>query len=430
MPRGRRPARSSRAIEAFADLKLNESTAGQPKYAVLRDYLAEEVASGRLKPEEALPPEVLLARSLGVARSTVRQAIAALEADGLVSRVQGKGTFIHKQARQRPKKGLDLFALVLPETETGFYPSLQRSFEAAAAQTHHQMLVCCTDNNVNKQADVILQLLDKQVGGVALVPTTAPTPPYQIRQLMRLGIPVVFCHRPVEGIEAPLLPIPFELVGRRAGEAFVSRGHRRVAFLSSQNSPATVAYETGLRQTLQAAGGTLPEHLVFRSVADPALRDSPEAELLALLERILAGEDAPTAIFASFDSLAELIYLLLTRLNRRVPEEISIIGVGGTVRKGVLQQRLSSVTVDEVRIGEQAAELLARMRSGELPLDALETHDIPISLYEGQTLGPAPALQHDTEPFPAERMAVGPAAHSGAEGPALESLSPVTVPRI
>ena len=42
---------------------------------------------------------------------------------------------------------------------------------------------------------------------------------------------MVFCHRRVEGIAAPLLAIPFHEVGRLAGQALAERGHRRVAFV-------------------------------------------------------------------------------------------------------------------------------------------------------------------------------------------------------
>ncbi len=47
---------------------------------------------------DALPSEPALAAEFGVARMTVRAALNRLEADGLISRIPGRGTF----ARQRP----------------------------------------------------------------------------------------------------------------------------------------------------------------------------------------------------------------------------------------------------------------------------------------------------------------------------------------
>lgn len=364
--------------------------APRPKYEQLRRQIAGEINSGRWKPGDALPTERWWADERGLARSTVRQALAALERDGLIRRRQGKGTFVEERARQRSRAGLNAFALVLPETQAGFYPSLQRSFDEAAAEVHHQLLVCNTGNNVDRQGNVILQLLDKQVAGVAIVPVTAPsTPDYQVRQLQSHGIPVVFCHRRVEGIDAPLLAIPFREVGRLAGRALAERGHRRVAFFAQQRASSSIEYEAGLRAGLAERRGRVPDGCTFFSSASIG-SDEHDREIAAALRAMLDRPGRPTAIFTSFDSVAENVYLLLERIGLRVPDDISLVGIGGVSRTGPMMRRLTSVTVDEVQIGRAAATMLDQMRRGELPLDDATTHLATIGLSRGQTLGPAP----------------------------------------
>jgi GntR family transcriptional regulator, uxu operon transcriptional repressor len=61
--------------------------------------LAESQRIG-LGPGSRLPTERQLAADLGVTRSGIRQALAALEADGLISREVGRGTFFSDAARQ------------------------------------------------------------------------------------------------------------------------------------------------------------------------------------------------------------------------------------------------------------------------------------------------------------------------------------------
>ncbi|PSK89684.1 GntR family transcriptional regulator [Murinocardiopsis flavida] len=63
-----------------------------PKYERLRRALA--AAIGALGDDAALPTERELAVQHGVSRATVRQALEALEAAGLVYRVQGAGTYV------------------------------------------------------------------------------------------------------------------------------------------------------------------------------------------------------------------------------------------------------------------------------------------------------------------------------------------------
>ena len=359
----------------------------QPKYLHLKNQLLAELHAGRLKPGQPLPSEEAVANELQVARSTVRQAFAELQRDGVLRRVQGTGTFVDEKACVQIRKGTDVFGLVLPSTRSGYYPSLQHGFEFACKESHNQMIVCCSENNLTKQSDVIVQLLDKDVGGIAMVPAPcAPTPVYQVRQIRERGVPLVFCHRGVEGIQAPLLAIPFKEVGRLAGEALAKQGHRRVAFICIRASDATRAYEAGLREVMTAWGGELSDEFVCHLGVSHADALGSEEAVLPVLEQMCCRADRPTAIMTGFDSESELIFLLLGQLGLKVPEDISLIGFGGSWREGAMLRRLAAVTVDETELGCKASRLLHQMRIGERPLDDQEKVAMPLSLSEGQTL--------------------------------------------
>jgi GntR family transcriptional regulator len=65
-----------------------------PVWAQIEERLAERIEGGHLGTGERLPPERELAEWLGVSRMTVRQALGALAARGLVERGVGRGTFV------------------------------------------------------------------------------------------------------------------------------------------------------------------------------------------------------------------------------------------------------------------------------------------------------------------------------------------------
>ncbi|MFH1300445.1 MAG: substrate-binding domain-containing protein [Planctomycetota bacterium] len=365
-----------------------EAVSTRTKYERIQEHVKKQIREGQLLPGTALPSEQQMANLFDSARSTVRQAMGMLEREGLVSRVQGKGTFVHKDARQRVASGLDILALVIPEVLSGYYPSLQHSFEEAASQSQNQMLVCCTRNNIDKQGNVILQLIDNQVGGVAIVPaSTPPTPAYQIRQLQKAGIPVVLCHRPVEGIIAPLLGLPFQQIGRLAGESLIECGHRRVAFFAPHCTQTTDLYLDGFQQALAEGGCELSKDRCYFGADGVIDMQELAAEITDTLQRMMHQPDRPTAIFTTFDSMAERLYLDLTRMGLRMPEDISLIGVGDKIRHSVLQQQIASVTVNESQLGRRAAELLNQMRSGELPIETSDSYVMPAEVYHGTTLG-------------------------------------------
>ena len=64
--------------------------------------IAEEIRKGRLAPGARLPTEQELMKAMGVSRTVVREAVAALRAEGLVTTRQGSGAFVAADASRVP----------------------------------------------------------------------------------------------------------------------------------------------------------------------------------------------------------------------------------------------------------------------------------------------------------------------------------------
>ena len=76
-----------------------------------------------------------------------------------------------------------------------------------------------------------------------------------------------------------------------------------------------------------------------------------------------------------------------------MPEDISLVGFGGTWRNSPILQRLTSVAIDEIATGHQAVELLEQMRNGKRPLDDNEEIVLPLSPTAGESLGAVPETE-------------------------------------
>ena len=68
----------------------------------LFEQLAGEIRSGRLAPSARLPTEEALTRAARVSRTVVREAVAALRAEGLVVTRQGVGAFVSAEPQRAP----------------------------------------------------------------------------------------------------------------------------------------------------------------------------------------------------------------------------------------------------------------------------------------------------------------------------------------
>jgi DNA-binding FadR family transcriptional regulator len=71
-----------------------DPSADRAVFRQLADLLRDQIMSGELAPGAPLPSELRLAQEYGLSRTTVRQAIAILRAEGLVSVERPRGTFV------------------------------------------------------------------------------------------------------------------------------------------------------------------------------------------------------------------------------------------------------------------------------------------------------------------------------------------------
>jgi GntR family transcriptional regulator len=79
-------------------LRSLDQVSSRPLYHQLKDLIRESIEQGRLEPHDRVPSEHELVRAYGVSRVTARQALADLAREGLVFRVQGKGSFVARPA--------------------------------------------------------------------------------------------------------------------------------------------------------------------------------------------------------------------------------------------------------------------------------------------------------------------------------------------
>ena len=77
-----------------------------PRCVAVYDKLFEMIKNGEFEHEDRLPTEPELAKLMGVSRTTLKQALAFLQDDGIIKNIQGKGNFIIKSG-DKLERGLE-----------------------------------------------------------------------------------------------------------------------------------------------------------------------------------------------------------------------------------------------------------------------------------------------------------------------------------
>ena len=65
-----------------------------PAYLQVKTFVQQHISSGEWRPGDPVPSEATLMQQFGISRMTVNRALRELTAEGMVTRVQGSGTFV------------------------------------------------------------------------------------------------------------------------------------------------------------------------------------------------------------------------------------------------------------------------------------------------------------------------------------------------
>lgn len=80
-----------------------EPVQSQRLYQLIATQIAQRIKDGEWRPGDRLPSEAEMARQFGVSRPTVREAMIALDAAGLVHVQNGNGIFVREPGKQEPR---------------------------------------------------------------------------------------------------------------------------------------------------------------------------------------------------------------------------------------------------------------------------------------------------------------------------------------
>jgi GntR family transcriptional regulator, transcriptional repressor for pyruvate dehydrogenase complex len=112
--------------------------------------LADDITSGKIAPGSRLPTEQKLIAATGVSRTVVREAVAALRAEGLVVTRQGVGAFVPENARRPLRIDFDQLSplravLDVMELRTGIEIEAAGLAAARASASQLRKIVHCFD---------------------------------------------------------------------------------------------------------------------------------------------------------------------------------------------------------------------------------------------------------------------------------------------
>jgi len=189
----------------------------------LFEQLAEQIKSGRLAPGARLPTEQELTRAARVSRTVVREAVAALRAEGLVVTRQGVGAFVTAEPQRAPFRidpdKLKSIDDILNVMELRLGVEIESAGLAAERASRAQVRAIATAlEAVERAAEQGKTAVDEDLGLHRAIASATGNPEF-VRFLQFIGRHLI-PRRTVSGLT--------EQIGRRAYLALIQEEHRRI----------------------------------------------------------------------------------------------------------------------------------------------------------------------------------------------------------
>lgn len=357
-------------------------------YHQVAGLLRDQILSGELEPGAKLPPELELAEQYDLSRGTIRQAILLLVAEGLVERIQGKGTFVRRLEQGSSNGGV--IGITLPYAHDSLAIDILLGAESAAKSRGYSLLFSYTGENIQQEAIDIQRMRAEKAQGFIIFPSTNVTYDEAIWQLRKEGFPFVLVDRYFPGLTSDYVGVDNLGGAYRVTEHLINLGHRAIAFIGASDTQTTSVNDRfqGYKRALASHGLVFQEGWHCSFVGSAGNEDIEMNEIRKYLSR----PETPRAIVAVNDYTAIKVVKSARSLGLRVPEDVAIVGFDDIQQASQLETPLTTVAQPRYEIGVRAAHLLIdRLKGIKTGLSQLI---LPTSLVVRESCGARMRLEH------------------------------------
>jgi LacI family transcriptional regulator len=279
-------------------------------------------------------------------------------------------------ARSLKLRQTKMLGMVVTDITNPFFPQLVRGAEDAAWKYNYILITFNTDEQLERERQVLSALRTRRVDGIALVAASSDGDLSHIRGTIEAAIPIVAVDRAAPGMPLDSLSVDNVAGAELCVTHLTEGGRRRIGILTG---PLTlqVARERleGYRRALAAAGLPYDESLV----RDGAFRLETGRD--ASLELLRFAR--PDAVFTCNAVMALGLFRALNELNLKCPRDVAVATFDDPPFAEALQPSLTAVAHPSYDLGYQAIELL--IRRIQEPGRKLTTQRLPARLVIRQS---------------------------------------------
>lgn len=310
-----------------------------------------------------------IADALGVSRTLVSMVLNGQgDLHGISKQTQDKVVSKAKELNYRPNaiaRGLrtgksNTIGLIVTDISNNFYAQIARRIEDKASQSGYHLMFCSSDENEDREEELILMLRNRQIDGLILATTFRE--PGILKELLKERFPFVLIDRYIPDFDASSVVVDNYNGSLQAVEHLIANGHRNIGLLtiSPSHLSSLREREKGYEEALWKHGLNVSEQNIFEIPFDSIFKSVGEA-----LQKMLHAPKPITAIYAINNSIAKACLEHLTEMKLQIPKDIALLSFDDIDVFKFCNPTVTAVAQPIQEIGDKAVDILLNMIKNE-----------------------------------------------------------------
>lgn len=240
--------------------------------------------------------------------------------------------------------------LIVSDISNPFFSNLVRSVEDVSIDNNYSLMVCNTDENVEKEALYTNVLIEKKIDGIIIAP--AGTESDNIQQIKSKNIPLIFIDRKIDNVKASAVLSNDIKASYEATKMLLELDHKRIGLILGLEGVTTTEERLiGYKKALSESEVSFNQEFV--EYADSRIEGGREAA-----RKLLSLSKSISAIFSTNNLMTIGAMKAIKKNDLNCPLDISLVGFGDFSWASTFEPTLTVIKQNPYRIGSIASEML------------------------------------------------------------------------
>jgi LacI family transcriptional regulator len=267
--------------------------------------------------------------------------------------------------------------IIVCEIANNFFSQAINGIESIAYNRGYHVIISQSHESYERETVIVDHLASRSVDGL-LVSLSSGTKDYtHLKQLYEKGLPIVFFDRITSEINTHKVIADNFKGAFDATEHLIKNGFKRIGHITSAPYLSiSIERLEGYKEALKKNNIEYDEKLV--QFCDNGGMNYDEVE--EALKKIFKLKTKTDALFTAGDRITTTTMQALQKLNKKIPDDVGIIGFTNTMVGEIFSPPLSVVRQPAFEIGQVATELLISMIESKRPVTEFETKALQTEL--------------------------------------------------